>query len=340
MKAIENFTQIDFFDTLVGIVSRGGRGKKLFGDDIKVARDVFEKVSPDSGLPDFYFEFPLIGEPHVDLLIVCNLNKNFADKNLADKNPEVQKMFSWCSTIPREKMSYGVEFDISAGETERAGAYIQFRQNAEFIAPFFESIDEIDRLQSYLDVFNRMPEGWPPAYVGIFPGRADFPLRIGGYMTDEENKLCTDPAHLQRCFEQIGFKDFNDEMLARCAEIMEIAQSIDFQFDILPDGSLSDVFGLAVSFNEVHPRRANECMEKGYGSLVMKKFESWGGADDRWKLLPGTARARYLPIEKNDDTVERLAFCVLFNFAKVKFKGGKARSSKFYLHAKVDELRD
>ena len=52
-----------------------------------------------------------------------------------------------------------------------------------------------------------------------------------------------------RRFERIGFIAFDDEMLERCSSFMRIAPAVDFQFDIMADGTLGDTFGLSLSFN-------------------------------------------------------------------------------------------
>ena len=48
--------------------------------------------------------------------------------------------------------------------------------------PRFDLLSVYARVEAYRDVFSRMPDGWPPAYVGLFPGREGAPLRIGGYL--------------------------------------------------------------------------------------------------------------------------------------------------------------
>ena len=236
-------------------------------------------------------------------------------------------------------MSCGIELDTASGETERAGVYLQQRTRHELVAPFLESVDESARTKSYLDALARMPEGWPPAYVGLFPGRPGTPLRIGGYLGRDELCHCAeDPAHLAECFRQAGFSAFDANMLRRCCEFMELAPSADFQFDIMPDGSLGDTFGLSLSFNETRPRQARECMESGYGGAIMELLQGWGLADDRWKLIAGTAFARHVGYEREDGTEGRFALAIRFNYAKVKFTACEPRPAKFYLTCTAGDL--
>jgi hypothetical protein len=185
-----------------------------------------------------------------------------------------------------------------------------------------------------------MPEGWPPAYVGLFPGRAGTPLRVGGYLGNTVQKACAnDPALLGAYFDQIGFSAFDSEMLSRCSVFLSLAPSVDFQFDIMPDGTLSDVFGLSLSFNETSPRHARVCMESGYGARICRTLQEWGLADGRWKLIAGAAFGRHVPFDREDGSQGRFALCCLFNYAKVKFTGAVAQPAKFYLRISGGEVR-
>ncbi len=175
--------------------------------------------------------------------------------------------------------------------------------------------------------------------MGLFPGRAGTPMRIGGYLRPRVKEECAqDPAVLKSCFDKVGFTAYDGKMLSRCAELMGIVPSVDFQFDIFPDGSLGDTFGLSLSFNEVLPREAHACMESGYGARLMGLLEAWGLADERWRLLADAAFAQHIGYEREDGSIGRLALCVLFNFAKVKFVGGVAAPAKFYLTCAAEDL--
>jgi hypothetical protein len=250
-------------------------------------------------------------------------------------------MFDWFSGTCDKgvNVSCGIELDTSVGETERAGVYLQYRKHSDLIAPFLESIGEQSRAESFLTVAGRMPEGWPPAYVGLFPGRAGTPLRIGGYLGGAVQEACADDqALLAAQFDQIGFTAYDGEMLSRCSVFLSLAPSVDFQFDIMPDGTLSDVFGLSLSFNETKPREARVCMEDGYGARICRTLQEWGLADERWKLIAGAAFARHVPFNREDGTQGRFALCCLFNYAKVKFAGAVAQPAKFYLRMSAGEV--
>ena len=340
MNLVGKPSQMTVFDALYSIAAADGRGEVLFGESFDIARGAFERTLIGDDYPAVYIEFPLLGSPGFDLLSV-HASVRPGSRFAPGAGFGYQAMFDWFSGVSDQGVnaSCGIEFDTSVGEAERPGVYLQYRKHADLIAPFLKSIGEEARTESFLAVTNRMPEGWPAAYVGLFPGRAGTPLRVGGYLGSDVQKACAaDPALLGAHFDQIGFSSYNDEMLARCGELLSLAPSVDFQFDIMPDGTLGDVFGLSLSFNESMPREARVCMESGYGARICRTLQEWGLADDRWKLIAGAAFARHVPFEREDGSEGRFALCCLFNYAKVKFAGGVAQPSKFYLRMSAGEV--
>ncbi len=329
------------FDALYTIAADDGREEALFGSSFGLARRVYERTLIGSGYPMAHLEFPLMGEPCFDLLSVHGYVEPGA-RFAPGAGFGYQNMFDWFASVckPGGKISCGIELDTSTGEAERAGVYLQQRKRHELVAPFLESIGEAERAQAYQDMLSRMPEGWPPSYVGLFPARPGTPMRIGGYMDDSELERCADdPAHLGDCFQKIGFSAFDAPMLERCVEFMRLAPSVDFQFDIMPDGSLGDTFGLSLSFNETKPREARACMESGYGAAVMRALQDWELADDRWKTIAGAAFARHVGYERDDGTEGRFALCIRFNYAKVKFRACEPQPAKFYLTCTAGDVK-
>lgn len=334
-------TQMEALHALCVIASGDGRREALFGNSLDLVPSVYERTLIGDGYPTAYLEFPLLGEPRLDMLSVHGYVE--PDARLAPgAGYGYEAMFDWFKGVctPSGSVSCGLELDLSTGETETAGVYLQQRKRTDLVAPFLDSVGEAKRTQTYLDSLARMPEGWPPAYVGLFPGRPGTPMRIGGYMDNSELARCVEePAHLGACFRQIGFTAFDGPMLERCSQFMGLAPEIDFQFDIMPDGSLGDTFGLSLSFNETKPYEARECMESGYGAALMEALQAWGLADDRWKLIAGAAFARHVGYERDDGTEGRFALCIRFNYAKVKFRGCEPQPAKFYLTCTAAELK-
>ena len=324
--------QMDMFDLLYMLAAADGRGEALLRGRREQLRSLYERTLIGSARPALYLEFPLLGEPSFDFLSVIEKVEP-GDTFDHGAGYGYQKAFDWFSTVCEDKnVSMGFELDLSTGERERAGIYLQQRHRSELVEPFLESVDEAWRYPAYSAVQETMPEGWLPAYVALFPGRKGSPTRIGGYMAPAEQRRCAeDPAHIGECLRRIGFDSFDEQMLAQCAQLMGMAPSIDVQFDIMEDGTLGDTFGLSLSFNELSKRAAREQMERGVGQRIMSTLQQWGLADDRWRLLSDVTFAKQYPYVREDGSTGSLGLCTLLNYAKVKFKNAQMQPAKFYL---------
>ena len=330
---------LEVFDLLYALAARDGREEALLGSSVSLARPVVEKSLIGGGYPGVYLEIPLLGTPRFDLLL------GYGEMPPGARFPSgagfgYQVLFDWFSSLPQgHGASCGFSMDTGSGETEKPGVYLQHRKKAGLAAPFLDAIGEGGRLSSYLKVLDRLPEGMPASYLGLFPGREKTPLRIGGYMGKSLIAAAArEPGPLRDCFDQIGFGAYDGSTLKACGEILSLATHADFQLDILPDGTVGDVFGLSLSFNGVRPRQAAEWMEAGPGRDMMALMERWGLSDDRWKLLPGAALSKGVPVETEDGGEALLGLAIRFNYAKVKFKAGTPVSAKFYLRLQAGLL--
>ena len=339
-EVLSMIDQMQVFDAIYTLASRDGCGMALFGDCFEQARNFYRRTLIGSEFPAIYFEFPLLGEPKLDLLVGyghVEQGARFQDGCGFGH----QQMFDWFSGVcgRYQNLGCGMEHDLSTGKTDAAGVYLQYHKDHELVAPFLESIGEKERVDCWLDVTGRLGEGWKPSYVGLFPGRKGLPMRIGGYMNRGELSRCAgDPAYLRDQFLRAGFSAFDDFMIERCCEFMRFTTPMDYQFDIMPDGCLGDTFGLSLSLNEIRPRMARESMESGYCAGVMNALEAWGLVDERWKMLAGVPFARHVSYLRDDGSAGRLALSIRFNHAKVKFKGCKAQPAKFYLVCSARDL--
>ena len=329
---IQQPSPVEVFDLLYILAARDGREEALFGSSADLAYPVAKQALIGDIYPSIYLEFPLKRKPCFDLLVGYGempSGLRFAP----DGGFGYQPLFDWFSSLPTgHGASCGFSMDTGSGETQRPGVYLQYRNQPDLAAPFLDVIGESGRFSSYSAALLRLPKGMPASYIGLFPGREGTPLRIGGYMGRSlQTDAARTPGLLGKCFDRIGFYAYDGAMLERCGEIFSLAPSVDFQFNLFPDGALGDVFGLSMSFNRVSPRQAAEWMTTGCGRDMMLLLQRWGLADDRWKLLPGTAISKGIPVEGPRGEKKLLGLVVRFNYAKVKFKGGAPVSAKFYL---------
>lgn len=320
------------FELLAAQAAADGRGDMLLGDGMRLARPVFSRAVSGDVFPMVYLEFPLLGTPSFDLLVGYK-NTLRREGLLSDADYfGYAGMMDFFTSLPDDhRCGCGYEIDLSSGETARAGIYLQHYGRLEMTEPFLRSCGEEARLKVYEDAARRLGDEWRPDYIGLFPGREGSPTRIGGYFSDSKD--------LRDLFDRAGFTAWDAEMLGTCEELMRYAEPADYQFDLLSDGSVRDVFGLAFSFGpRVRPVAAAESMRSGPGAEFMRRLEAMGLADGRWRKIPDAVFTKAIPVIREDGSEGLMALAVLLNFAKIKFVKGRPHNAKFYYCLCAQEL--
>ena len=332
---------MELFDGLYGVMSAGQRSRMLFGDMRTGAREFFERSLISDAFPYLYFEFPLLGEPGLDLLAIYDRIRP-GSRFGPTGGYGYQAAFDWFASLEAEEAreaAIGLELDLSRNKTDQAGVYFQQRQSLDQVRPFLRAVGEEGRADAYLHTAERMPRGWGVAYVGLFPGRDGAPTRLGGYLSEPSRRRCAqDVGFLASRFDLIGFDAYDTQMLKRCSRLMDLVPGVDFQFDLTPQGKLASTFGLSLSFGRRAPTNIAARFMSSYGAEVMGAFERWGLADERWRHIPGAVFARAVDFDKKDGRTGRLVASVRLNYAKLKFVNAVAQPAKFYLVATVREL--
>ena len=133
--------------------------------------------------------------------------------------------------------------------------HFQPRADNGLVLRFCAAAGEPERADLYLNQAARMPDGWQLSYFGMFRGRPASPLRVCGYLDNAQKEACAaDPARLARAFDAIGFEAYAGAMLAQVSALMAASPATtEFQFDVLPDGSLGDTFAFGVQFGAWQP---------------------------------------------------------------------------------------
>ena len=128
-------------------------------------------------------------------------------------------------------------------------------------------------------------------------------------------------------------------MLAQVSELMAAAPgSLDYQFDVYPDGSLGDTLGIDAQFEIEQPEAVWESFENGAASKLMQLFEQWGTVDSRWRLGVQATFARAIPVEGEDCSLQRYSFTLMPQWIKARWKNGTLQPSKLYLLGKAGLL--
>lgn len=322
------------FSVLLLQAADEGRGPLLFGDSLQRARSLIPSFLIGEKFPEMYFEFPLKGEPFLDItLLYSELSENeYVDSPLVSGCNDVMDFYR-SIRADNDRITCGFELDCSAQEIPSAAIHFQPRDFTELVIPFCQALGEADRGKLYLAQNERMPLGWELSYFGLFRGRPQSPLRVCGYVSVEEKLACAeDPAHLATVFAQAGFEAFDDELLSQASRLLAVApQEVDFQLDVYPDGSVGDIFAFDVSFVRKPDSKICASFMDGENAVLMSLLQEWGIVDDRIRCLPEMAFTRGLPQFQDDGSISKYGLSLIPGWMKVRWNKGVLQPAKMYM---------
>ena len=335
-------THADAFEVLCLQAADNGRGDVLFGECLGRARTAARPFMVGEEFPSVYLEFPLAGEPFLDVTALYGSlapGTRVESAAAAGTGPLIDWFAGACSET--DDVCCGFELDVRDPALLRAAVHFQPRSRLGLVGPFFEAVGEPERARLYIDLAARMPRGWPLSFLGLFRGRDASPLRVCGYLDDAEKRACTDdPGRIADAFGHIGFTAFDDAMLTRISELMGAAPgAVDFQFDVFGDGRIGDTFAIDVQFGIEQPDAVRSSFEQGAASGVLGMLEGWGAADSRWRLAADAAFARSVDVELGGGETGRYAFTLMPQWAKARWTGGALQPAKLYHFAHAGTLR-
>lgn len=310
-----------------------GRGPVLFGSSKDRACEAILPFLEGVPFPEVYLEFPLAGDPFLDVTVLyreISTGTRFDSPAAAG----TERIIDWFADVHAacSEICFGYELDTKESSPAPAAVHFQPRQHSDLVLPFCHALGREDAALLYMDLAARMPEGWPLSFFGLFRGRADAPLRVCGYMDYAEKSRCAeDPARLETVFRTVGFKAYNDLMLSRIAMALSAAPvTVDFQFDIFPDGTLGSTFALDIGFRTEQSETIRFSFLDGPFAAVMNLFESWGAADSRWKLVSDLSLTRSIPVEDEEGRVRPYGLVIQPRWIKIRWTDGVLRPSKMY----------
>lgn len=334
-------THADAYQVLLLQASDAGRGSVLFGQSLPHARKELLPFMVGKRFPSVYLEFPLVGEPFLDVTVLLGeLEPGTRIASEAARGSEA--MLDWYAQIRThdDAISCGFELDTKDPELPSAAIHFQPRKHTGLVRLFFEAIDEPERADLYLNQAARMPEGWPLSFFGLFRGRPGSPLRVCGYLGLKSQQACAnDPQLIAEAFRDVGFHAYDDAMLEQVSTLLSaVPGQTDFQFDVYPDGTLGNTFAVDAQFGIEQPEAVQRTFTEGGGARVMSLLESWGIADDRWRLGAQAAFARAIPVEIEDGGLGKYSFTLMPQWVKVRWIDGVLQPSKLYIFARAGLL--
>ena len=323
----------DTFEVLCLQAADEGRGEILFGSSFPRARTALRPFMLGDVFPSTYLEFPLIGSPFLDVTVLYS-HLPAATRIHSEAAAGTEAIIDWFAGIENadEKVSFGFELDTKNPGLPAAAIHFQPRHRLDLVRPFCEAAGEPERAELYLQTNERMPQGWPLSFFGMFRGRPGSPLRVCGYLSiAEANRCVEDPRRLADVFDQIGFTAYNETMLSQATRMMaSTPKGFDFQFDVWPDGTLGSTFAIDVQFGIEQPEAVLACFQSGAAARIFSQLEEWGAADGRWHMGGEAAFARALPVELDDGSIARYAFTLIPQWAKIRWTDGTLQPSKLY----------
>jgi len=321
------------FQALLLQATDEGRAEALFGHGLRRAREAVPPFLVGEEFPSVYLEHPLLGDPFLDVTVLLG-EVGLGERIDSPAAGEHAAMLDWYADVYHDfpDVNVGFELDTSKPGLPEAAVHFQPRSHAELVRPFCEAAGEPERADLYLGLAARMPQGWPLSFFGMFRGRPGSPLRVCGYLGHAEVLACAnDPRRLTEAFETAGFTAYDAPMLAQVSALMEAAPgAVDFQFDVLPDGSLGPTFAIDVQFGIEQPQAVRESFEDGPGSRVMGLLREWGAADGRYATAVESAFARALPVDLGDGTMGGYALTLMPQWAKARWTDGRLQPAKLY----------
>ena len=335
---MDNELRAMLFQALLVHAGNDGRAEALFGSSYERARQASDPFMVGSEAPSTYLEFPLSGEPFLDLTFLYGK----LEPGVFVDHPAVagtEAVFEWFASVcpSYNKIAFGFELDTEKPEIPTAAIHFQPREDIQLVQPFCDAVGEPERGALYLDMAKRMPPGWPLSFFGMFRGRPGAPLRVCGYLDKQEQDACAqDPQRLQDVFDHVGFGAYDERMLEQVRTLLDTVPGLtDFQLDVYPDGQLGDVFAIDVNFAIEQPEQVCASFESGVASHVVRLFQEWGIADDRVKMAPDLAFARGLPWVRDDGSTCTCMLTLFPVWAKVRWRAGVLQPAKLYACAKA-----
>ena len=321
------------FEMLLSLASENGRDQSLFGGCIERARKLIKPFVIGDHFPDIYLECPLKEDPFLDVTVlytglpegVC-INSKYASGS--------DELIS-CFTEMRKEHSnicFGFELDTSKEDPKAAAVHFEPREHTELAAAFCHAAGEDKYGRLYCETAAKLTDTFPPSFFGMFRGRSDSPLRVCGYLGLREKKMIIeDTNNLVKFFDTIGFGAYDDKMLEDITKVLKLSPiEADYQFDIYPDRSVSDVFSIDIMLAEKSARSIRQSYQNGSLSRIMSFFRDRDIADARTDLISELATSFAFPVIKETGDITGFALVIQPSWFKVRWKGAKLQNAKSY----------
>ena len=312
-----------------------GRKEALFGRGYEHAKNVLPAFIRGDTFPHIQLEFPLAGDPFLDASMLYSQDSG----RVRIDSPTVagtEGIIDWIDDLPKDYQGilWGYELDMGSSVLPMAGVHFQPWDHPELAIQFCRLIGEEEKGRLYLSMVNRMPAGWEPVYFGIFRGRKDAPLRIGGYLGKEVRAAAARSKEvIRQVFQKAGFTAYDDTMLEQLSLLLgEGVEGMDFQFDVLPDGSLAEKFSVGLMLGIRGRETAKDAFNGGVYTSLRRSLEEWKIIDDRLDMALDMTYTKKQKVLSEEGSVGYCMKLLFPRWLKVSWIHGRLQPAKFYCH--------
>lgn len=325
--------RIMVYRLIYALAARDGRDRDLFGPHASRGVEAFSRSAPGKRFPELWFELPLAGDPWFDLhALTAREDLSAGEPFPADSCGGCDAVFRWFAGA-RNVRQLALSWDLNSGEPAAAVQLLLASRDEQTACDFLEAAGRPEAAPAYRVFLSRIPEGWFPCYLGVFPSRPGHHLRVECIPEDSlQRDYARDPSLIARHLSQVGFTYLTDSLLSGCQMLASAPFQFEFQFDVDKEGSADMTLGASVRFavgNDASGRMQPFSGGAAAGRL-MEGLEKQGLADGRWRRLEETAFAQKLSFRGES--------CLLYcapTFIKLRWRNGEPLDAKAYLMAGV-----
>ena len=329
---MDTHAQQRLFGILYALAARDGRQDALFGQNPSAAFEAFAHSTACETFPEVWFEVPLKGDPWFDLHLLVSKEALSADMVFAAEStggfPEAFGWFAGQEGVRQLALSW----DVGGGEAGVPAVQVLVSgQDPEVSCSFLRALGRDDLQGAYRTFVQRIPDSWFACYTGAFPSRAHDFVRVECIVNEQlQRAYAQDGSLIEAHLRQAGVAALDETCVLRCQELARSPFQVEFQFDVLPDGTLGSTFAMSARFASPAEEGDRAFDPNGHAGALMECVEAWGLADSRWRLLADTTFAERVTWKGSS--------CVLFNypaFVKLRWRDGQPLDAKSYLLAGV-----
>lgn len=319
------------FEGTLRLVAKCG-GSDFLGDGIGLALEIFQRSLIGSDYPSFWLEVPLVGEPGFDLHVYYDRDRVRPREQFEEGHGfGMQALFDWYFGVETGGVGVGFAHDLRSPQV-RTGAYVNFN-NKPLVdeAGFFSALSAEGAHEHARALMRRMPDGWRPWYIGIYPERCDAGVRVGAFVSRGlQDAYARDPSMFAHDLERVDLRALDDEMLERIRAMAEMPYMLELQLDATEEG-VGDTLGIDLTLRLDSAARACEAFSDGGAAMrACSLIEGWGAADERWRRIADVAFNKLVPVFIGDELAPMLMRCSP-SFIKAKWVGAQLQPAKVYL---------